>query len=140
MFAIISCSECRKKRIVDLSDKYSKCPYCGTKVRNDDMAVIYQSNDQSEVRAAFDAVTGFTKPEKEEKDDKDPLSTLAFKVEHTSDINRKMELIATELTRIKGTFTLEDVEELVPGKGEQYLKMMLTTCTAYEVGYGKYKV
>ena len=140
MFAIIGCSECGKKRIVDLSDKYSKCPYCGKKVRNDDMAVIYQSADQAEVRAAFDAVTGFIKPDKEEKDDKDPLSTLAYKVEHTTDINRKMELIATELTRIKGTFTLEDVEELVPGKGEQYLKMMLTTCTAYEVGYGKYKV
>ena len=140
MFAIIGCSECGKKRIVDLSDKYSKCPYCGKKVKNDDMAVIYQSADQAEVRAAFDAVTGFIKPDKEEKDDKDPLSTLAYKVEHTTDINRKMELIAAELTRIKGTFTLEDVEELVPGKGEQYLKMMLTTCTAYEVGYGKYKV
>ena len=70
----------------------------------------------------------------------DPMSTLAYKVEHTSDINGKMELIAEGLTRIKGTFTLEDVEELVPGKGEQYLKLMLTTCTAYEVGYGKYKV
>ena len=140
MFAIIGCSECGRKRIVDLSDKFSKCPYCGKKVRTDDMAVIYQSIDQAEVRAAFDAVTGFVKPDKEEKDDKDPLSTLAYRVEHTSDIDRKMELIATELTRIKGTFTLEDVEELVPGKGEQYLKKMLVSCTAYEVGYGRYKV
>ena len=140
MFAIIGCSECRRKRIIDLSAEFTTCPYCGQRVKTDRMAVIFQSSDQAEVRAAFDHLTGFTAPDKEEKEDTDPLSTLAYKVEHTSDINRKMELIATELTRIKGTFTLEDVEELGPGKGEQYLKMMLTTCTAYEVGYGKYKV
>ena len=140
MYAIIGCSECRRKRIISLSDEYTTCPYCGKKARTDDMAVIFQSKDQAEVRAAFDSLTGFVKPEKKNGEDKDPLSTLAYKVEHTTDIDKKMELIAVELTRIKGTFTLEDVEELVPGKGEQYLKKMLVSCTAYEVGYGKYKV
>ena len=140
MFGIVSCSECRRKRIIDLSTDYTKCPYCGKKAKTDNLAVIYQSPDQNEVRAAFDRMTGFVEPEKKKGEDKDPMSTLAYKVEHTSDINQKMELIATELTRIKGTFTIEDVEELVPGKGEQYVKLMLTTCTAYEVGYGKYKV
>ena len=140
MFAIIGCTGCGRKRIIDLSDEYTVCPYCGRKARTKDMAIVFRSHDQAEVRAAFDSVTGFVTPKKEKKDDRDPLSTLAYRVEHTSDINIKMELIATELTRIKGTFTLEDVEGLVPGKGEQYLKMMLTTCTAYEVGYGRYKV
>ena len=139
MFAIITCS-CGKKRIIDLSDKVTKCPWCGKEKKTADAAIVYKSYDQKEVRERFDAITGFIPQEKKMDENIDPMSTLAYKVEHTSDINRKMELIAEELTRIKGTFTLEDVEELVPGKGEQYLKLMLTTCTAYEVGYGKYKV
>ena len=139
MFAIITCS-CGKKRIIDLSDKVTKCPWCGKEKKTADAAIVYKSYDQKEVRGRFDAITGFIPQEKRMDGNIDPMSTLAYKVEHTSDINRKMELIAEELTRIKGTFTLEDVEELVPGKGEQYLKLMLTTCTAYEVGYGKYKV
>ena len=139
MFAIITCS-CGKKRIIDLSDKVTKCPWCGKEKKTADAATVYKSYDQKEVRERFDAITGFIPQEKKMDENIDPMSTLAYKVEHTSDINRKMELIAEELTRIKGTFTLEDVEELVPGKGEQYLKLMLTTCTAYEVGYGKYKV
>ena len=138
MFAIITCS-CGKKRIIDLSDKVTKCPWCGKEKKTADAAIVYKSYDQKEVRERFDAITGFIPQEKKMDENIDPMSTLAYKVEHTSDINRKMELIAEELTRIKGTFTLEDVEELVPGKGEQYLKLMLTTCTAYEVGYGKYK-
>ena len=140
MFAIIGCSECRRKRIIDLSSDVTKCPYCGKTARTKDAAIYYQSFDQDEVRAAFDRLTGFVEPAKEKGEDRDPMSTLAYKVEHTSDVHQKMELIAEELTRIKGTFTVEDVEELVPGKGEQYVKLMLTTCTAYEVGYGKYKV
>ena len=139
MFAIITCS-CGKKRIIDLSDKVTKCPWCGKEKKTADAAIVYKSYDQKEVRERFDAITGFIPQEKKMDENIDPMSTLAYKVEHTSDINSKMELIAEGLTRIKGTFTLEDVEELVPGKGEQYLKLMLTTCTAYEVGYGKYKV
>ena len=139
MFAIITCS-CGKKRIIDLSDKVTKCPWCGKETKTKDAAIVYKSCDQKEVRERFDAITGFIPQEKKMDENIDPMSTLAYKVEHTSDINKKMELIAEELTRIKGTFTLEDVEELVPGKGEQYLKLMLTTCTAYEVGYGRYKV
>ena len=139
MFAIITCS-CGKKRIIDLSDKVTKCPWCGKEKKTADAAIVYKSYDQKEVRERFDAITGFIPQEKKMDENIDPMSTLAYKVEHTSDINRKMELIAEELTRIKGTFTVEDVEELVPGKGEQYVKLMLTTCTAYEVGYGKYKV
>ena len=140
MFAVIGCSECRRKRIIDLSTDVTKCPYCGNSAKTENLAVYFQSYDQNEVRAKFDMMTGFVEPAKEKGEDKDPMSTLAYKVEHTSDVNQKMELIAEELTRIKGTFTVEDVEELVPGKGEQYVKLMLTTCTAYEVGYGKYKV
>ena len=140
MFAVIGCPECRRKRIIDLSADVTKCPYCGTRSITKNAAVYFQSDDQSEARDALDRMTGFAAPEKERGEDKDPMSTLAYKVEHTSDVHQKMELIAEELTRIKGTFTVEDVDELVPGKGEQYVKLMLTTCTAYEVGYGKYRV
>ncbi len=140
MFAIIGCA-CGKKRIIDMTDRVTKCPWCGKSMETKKAAVIYKSDDQADVREKYDRITGFVAPpEKKIDGDIDPMSTLAYKVEHTSDVNRKMELIAEELTRIKGTFTVEDVDELVPGKGEQYVKLMLTTCTAYEVGYGRYKV
>lgn len=140
MFGIIGCSGCGRKRIIDLSTESTRCPYCGTKAVTERAAVFYKSCDQEEVRTVFDRASGFVMPEKKDVGHIDEMSTLAYKVEHTSDVHEKMTLIAEELTRIKGTFTEEDVEELVPGKGEQYLKLMLTTCTAYEVGYGRYKV
>ena len=139
MYAIIGCS-CGKKRIIDMGDRITTCPWCGKRMETERAAIIYKSYDQSDVRDRYDRMTGFVAPERKMDEDIDPMSTLAYKVEHTSDVNKKMTLIAEELTRIKGTFTLEDVEELVPGKGEQYLKLMLTTCTAYEMGYGRYKV
>ncbi len=140
MFGIITCSGCGRRRIIDLSSDVSKCPYCNHKAITKNAAILFKSDDQNEVRAALNSSTGFVMPEKKDVSDIDPMSTLAYNVEHTHDVHEKMELIAEELTRIKGTFTVEDVEELVPGKGEQYIKLMLTTCTAYEVGYGKYKV
>lgn len=140
MYGIITCTGCRRKRIIDLSNDITKCPYCGAKAETKRMVVAFKDPDQDLVRAAFDSMTGFTFEKKEKGEDKDPLSTLAYKVEHTTDVNAKMELISEELTRIKGTFTVEDVEELVPGKGEQYVKAMLVSCMIYEVGYGKYKV
>ena len=77
MYAIIGCSGCGRKRIIDLGTDATTCPYCGKKALTKNAAVIYQNEDQELVRAAFDSVTGFVTPKKEKGEDKDPLSTLA---------------------------------------------------------------
>lgn len=140
MYGIITCTGCRRKRIIDLSTDVSTCPYCGKKAETKKAVIVYKDSDQSLVRAALDSMSGYVPEEKEKGEDKDPLSTLAYKVEHKSDMMSKMELICEGLTEIKGTFTVEDVEEIVPGKGEQFVKAMLSSCMIYEVGYGRYKV
>lgn len=139
MFGIIICGGCLKKRIIDLSDDVTACPYCGTKAVTKTSRILFKDNDQSAVRSALDEMTGFVSPKKKMDESIDPLSSLAYKVEHASDIGEKMMLISEGLTRIKGTFTIDDVEELVPKKGEQYVKAMLDSCMIYEVGYGRYK-
>ncbi len=140
MYGIISCSGCRRKRIIDLYDKSTKCPYCGAVAVTKDMNILYRDEDQNVVRDALEASSGFV-PEKKHIDENiDPMSSLEYKVEHTSDTKEKMRVIAEGLTRIKGTFTEEDVESLVPGKGEKYIKAMLTECMIYETKYGHYKM
>lgn len=139
MFGIITCSDCRRKRIIDLSDDVTVCPYCKHRTVTKNAAVIYKNEDQGTVRAMFSSLTGFVPEEKQKTEDKDPMSTLAFETEHISDIGLKINAICDGLSEIKGTFTLEDVEEIAPGKGEKYLKIMLEECMVYEVSLGRYK-
>lgn len=140
MFAIIACSGCLRKRIIDLYDDTTTCPYCGQKAITKKVAIIYQNEDQSIVRSALAASEGVFDIERRKVDGNiDPMSTLEYKVENTTDVYEKMQVIAEGLTRIKGSFTVEDVDALVPGKGEKYVKAMLTECMIHEIKYGLYK-
>lgn len=140
MFGIITCSGCSRNRIINLCDETTACPYCGQKAVTKDMRILYSDRDQSKVRDALAYLSG-TKPEEKKKIDRniDPMSSLEYRVENTNDIKDKMLVIAKGLTEIQGTFTVEDVEKFVPGKGEKYLKAMLNACIVYETGYGKYR-
>ena len=140
MYGIIACSNCQRKRIIDLYDGATKCPYCGQKANTKDAAILYRNEDQDVVRNVLDASTGFVAEERHIDENIDPMSTLEYKVEHTSDTVEKMRLIAEGLTRIKGSFTEDDVEALVPGKGQRFVKAMLDECMIYEVRYGVYKM
>jgi DNA-directed RNA polymerase subunit RPC12/RpoP len=141
MYGIITCSGCGKNRIIDLSDDVTACPYCNTKCETKNSVVLFSDFDQSTVRKMFESMTGFSGIEdKKDVGGIDPLSTLAYKVEHTPDIGEKMNLISTGLTDILGSFTVDDVDELVPGKGKQYVGAMLNACMIYETEYGRYRV
>lgn len=139
MYGIVTCSGCGKDRIINLSDGNTACPYCGRKADTKKLRVKFSDEDQNVVRDEFNYISGFVPEKKKIDETTDPLSTLAYKVEHTSDIGVKMALISEGLTDILGTFTVDDVDELVPGKGEQYVKAMLEACMIYETGYGKYR-
>ncbi|MFA6803820.1 MAG: hypothetical protein WCR24_04930 [Candidatus Methanomethylophilaceae archaeon] len=139
MYGIITCSGCKRNRIIDLSVSSTACPYCGKKVDTKVAAVLFSDADQNIVRDALDALSGFTAEEKDERTDSDPLSTLAYRVDHCSDVETKMKMIADGLTEIFGSFTVKDVEDLVYKDGKRYVQAMLEACMIYETEYGRYR-
>ena len=147
MYGLAICSSCGKARVIDKSSKSSSCPYCGNTERTDKLVCIYECRTQEQAREALGLAAGFEPPSpKEEKAKKkriekaDPYSTMIYKFEHSTDLDEKMQIIAKDLTKIKGTFTIEDVEEIVGEKyAEKYVASMLERCYIYEVGYGRYK-
>ena len=139
MYGIITCSGCKRDRMISLSAASTICPYCGKKIDTKTAVVSFSDKDQNIVREVFDRSSGFVIEKKEKKEDKDPLSTLAYKIDHCPDIEVKMKIIANGLTEILGTFTIRDVEELIPKDGKKYVEAMLENCMIYETEYGHYK-
>ena len=111
------------------------------------MVFIFECKDQETAREALGQASGFEAPSpKEEKakrkkiEKADPYSTMIYKYEHATDLDEKMMILAKDLTKIKGTFTVEDIAEIVGDKhAEKYVSAMLDRCYIYEVGYGRYK-
>ena len=129
MYGIVQCFSCSRPRIIELKGKTSECPYCGNKDPVKDMKVHFRSDDQAEIRAAFNRFTGF----------EGSYSSLVYRYEHCSSLDEKMEVLSKGLTELYGTFTLEDVEKLEPKNAEKMLKAMLDGCIVYETKYGHYK-
>ncbi len=135
MFAIVTCPECRNDRMVDLSSGTTSCPFCGKRFDTDRLHVKFKHADQDVVRDVL-----FGSEDVPTQDDSDnPMKALAYKVSHTNDNGLKMMAIADGLSGIYGEFTVEQIDELVPGKGERFAEAMLESCLIYEVGYGKYR-
>ena len=147
VYGLVICARCRKARVVDKSSKSSSCPYCGNTEKTDKMVFIFECRDQETAREALGQASGFEKPDaKEERARKrriektDPYSTMIYKFEHTTDLEEKMQILAKGLTRIKGTFTVEDVAEIVGEKrAEKYISAMMDRCYIAEVRPGQYK-
>ncbi len=133
MFAVITCSHCGNNRIVDLSVGRSTCPFCGNKNDVGNMVIKFKHNNP-------DVVRDFLQGKDLEATSNDPMSKLKYEVDHCRDVAEKMAIISEGLVKIKGEFTLEDIESLVPGKGEKYLSTMLENCMIYEVAYGRYRI
>jgi len=125
MYAIVSCPGCHRRRIIDLRDETAACPYCSRRSNTKDLRILFKDADQSVVRNALASTDGTFEPRTERSiEEIDPMSSLEYKVENTSDLFEKMGVIAEGLTRIKGSFTVEDVDALVPGKGEKFVKAL----------------
>jgi len=144
MYALALCGVCRRARVIDKSTKQSTCPYCNSTEKTSGMTVYFESNDQSECRDALAQIEGFEAPDDRTKkkriENADPYSTMIYKYEHASDLDEKMLILAKGLTGIKGTFTLDDIREIVGDKhAEQYISAMLDRCYISEVKIGHYK-
>jgi len=139
-YAIISCGKCRYRRMIDRSSASSKCPHCGTLVEHKGLRIIFENKDQSTVREALTRMSSPRVPEKKKNStDHDPLSTLIYKYESCTDLQKKMMLVSTGLTDIYDTFSLEDIEKIDEKNAEKLLSAMLENCYVHEVRYGRYR-
>jgi len=139
-YAIITCGKCKRRRMIDRSSASSKCPHCGTHVEHRGLRIIFENRDQSVVRDALTRMSSFGIQEKKESSaDLDPLSTLIYKYENCTDLQKKMMLVSKGLTEICGTFSLEDIEKIDEKNAEKLLSAMLEQCYVHEVRYGRYR-
>lgn len=143
MYGLTICGVCRRPRVADKSYSTSTCPYCNVSERTKNLIFFYESSDINDVRRALSEATGFEAPDNSAKkkriEESDPYSTMIYKFEHTSDLDEKLEILAEGLTSIKGTFTLEDIEEIVGGRAEKFVSAMLDRCIIAEIKPGIYK-
>lgn len=142
------CGACRRPRIVDRAFEATTCPYCGCTERTGKLNFFFTSESQKEVREALAMATAADELEpllREKREQRrriaedDPESTLAYRYEHASDLEERMEILSDGLTRMKGEFTLDDVEEYAGAKAEKMLSAMLARGFCYEVGNGRYR-
>ncbi|MCL1984538.1 MAG: hypothetical protein FWG58_03970 [Methanomassiliicoccaceae archaeon] len=127
--------------MIDLGCETSVCPFCGAACLTRTMTVFFSDKSQSVVRKVFSDADSAKYPERRKKssEDRDPMSTLIYRCENASGVLERLIVLADGLTRIKGQFTVGDVEELFPGEGERMIKMMISGGIIIELGYGEYK-
>ena len=138
MFGIVACPGCKRTRVIDLDTKYTKCPYCGKGSKTDVLYVRFAHEDAAVVREVLQGDGSV--PFRKEGGMPDPMKALAYRVSHCKNIDQKLQLIAEGLCDMKGEFTEEDVEALVPGKGTVFTEAMLERCIIHEIRYGRYTV
>lgn len=142
MYAVVLCPGCKRYRIIDLHQQTSACPYCGAEQAHKELQLLCRCRTQEHARENLGKLTGFTGDglaRKHADPRTDPLSSLVYEYEHTSALEDKMALLAKGLTKIYGTFTLAEVEQVDPRNAERMLKAMLVDCYVSEVSYGHYR-
>ena len=143
MYGLSECALCHRPRIIDADAESSACPYCGYTQKHKEIKTVYMSEDQNAVREALGMAKGYIPPDSAAKKrriaEADPYSTMIYNFEHCSNLSEKMEILAEGLTACKGTFTMEDVREIVGKDAERYVSAMLDRCLISEVRIGVYK-
>lgn len=139
MFAVVVCPGCRKPRGIKLSSQKSTCPRCGRVIEVRKALIHFQSPDVREIKAFINAMSDFSPPVKEEEC-RDPWIAMQDRIKSERDPEERLFVIASGLSEILGTFTVEDVERVVPGKGEAYLRLMVDHVIVLETSPGRYQV
>ncbi len=148
-FALVLCGACGRPRLIDRSVSSSTCPHCGCSEKTSRIRICMESTDQNEIRAALANATSGNEIEGLKKDaeekrrkirEDDPLSSLAYRYEQSSDMDERMEVMSEGLSRIKGEFTVEDMMEIDPKRAEKMLPAMLARGYIYEARPGCYRV
>lgn len=138
MFAVVVCPGCRKPRGIKLSSQKSTCPRCGRSIEVRKALVHFKSPDAREIKEFIGTMSGYSPPV--EKDSEDPWSNLRDKAVAERDPEERLSIIASGLSRMLGTFDSEDIERLIPDKGESYLRLMVDHALVLETSPGRYQV
>jgi len=138
MYAAVLCSYCERKRIIDLKDAVTTCPYCSKRCDTSSIRILFKGETASAVREKLNEVSGVTEKKKEKGPDRDPMSTLQYHYDHSKGME-KLTVLAEGLTRIKGTFTQSDVKCFEPDDAEKTIGMMLDNFLIIEVRHGTYR-
>ena len=108
-------------------------------MRTKEAIILFKHRDQDVVRTALSELSGFRKPEeKKNVTDIDPISSLEYAYGKAKGID-KLVCLAEGLTKIKGTFTSDDVEMFEPGKSEVIIKRMMDAFIVIETHPGSYR-
>lgn len=138
MYAAVMCPICGRNRIIDLSTKSTVCPYCSIGAETKSVRILYKGETAREVKDVLNKATSPEEEPKKPKNDSDPMSTLEYNYEKAKGLD-KLTVLAEGLTRIKGTFTLQDVRMFEPDKAEKILEKMMDDMMIIEERPGIYR-
>lgn len=138
MYAAIVCPKCGRNRIIDLDKVTSTCPYCSARSETKSMKILYKAETPNAVKDRLNEVSGIKKEERKKGPDTDPMSTLEYHYGKAKGLD-KLIVLAEGLTKIKGTFTIEDVELFEPEKAEKIVEKMLIELMVIEARPGNYR-
>lgn len=140
MFAVVICPGCHRPRGIKLSSQHSTCPRCGRNIEVRKARVNFQSPDAREIKAYINGMNDFIEPASESSEDVDPWTALREEITREKDPEERLNVMASGLTDLLGSFTVEDLELLAPGKGESLLMRMVEHAVVLEIAPGVYQV
>ena len=138
MYAAVICPYCERKRIIDLKDAFTTCPYCSKRCDTSSIQILFKGETAPAVREALNERSGIKENKKEKGPDRDPMSTLQYHYERSKGME-KLTVLTEGLTKIKGTFTLSDVKCFEPDDAERTIEMMLDNFLIIEERHGIYR-
>ncbi|MFP4052184.1 MAG: DUF5817 domain-containing protein [Thermoplasmata archaeon] len=115
-YGIIVCTNCKFAKVVDLSNKSTKCNHCGKNLKISKMKIHYKTDSQSEASWAVGRINAKVRGKEfdveEEKKEKDPYSLALEESKHGSNKKERLEIMCRVLTDEIGKIDREDLKKL----------------------------
>jgi len=146
-YGIVVCPDCQNARSVDLTNKTTKCNYCGNRMKIKKMNIYYQTNSQKEAAWAVgrlnEKLKGKEEPIKEKKEFSDPYYKAVKESSKGDNQRDKLLIIARILTDELGEFNREDLEKVAEktdiGDVDTIIKNIRKIDEIYEPEHGVFK-
>ncbi|TRO49197.1 hypothetical protein E2P63_09040 [Candidatus Bathyarchaeota archaeon] len=147
-YAVILCPKCGKARGIETRRKTMTCP-CGRKIVLSRAKHYFETDNPLELAdAVADAneklADGLVPKVKKRRRRRDSFSRIAERARAAKDPSEKLRIIASDLTELKGEFTVEDLRKVssVVGKepSQKVLNRMQSMGLVYESSPGRFKV
>lgn len=120
-YGIIVCTKCKFAKVVDLSNKSTKCNHCGKNLKISKMKIHYKTDSQSEASWAVGRINAKVRGKEfdveEEEKDIGPYSLAIKESKHGSNKKERLEIMCRVLTDELGKIDREDLNKL-SRKGE----------------------